>query len=145
MKREWVRHGSAVLAAGVLLAAAGVERAAAQISVVVAASSNITGTKSEVIDMFVGARTTWSNGAKVQVVDQPDTDVGRKFYADVLGQTVPQLRTQWTRLVLSGQAQAPKKAPDAGAVKRVVSQTAGAIGYIPTSELDASVKEILKI
>jgi ABC-type phosphate transport system substrate-binding protein len=138
-------RGWALVAVGLLGAGPTVDRAAAQISVVVSASANVEATKPQVLDMFLGARTTWPNGTKVQVVDQPDTDVGQSFYTTFLGQSVAQVRTQWTRLVLSGQALAPKKEAGSDGVKRAVSQTPGAIGYIPTAELDASVKEVLRI
>ncbi len=42
----------------------------AQISVVVSKSSSEKLTKNEVIEIFSGVRLTWSNGSKVQVIDQ---------------------------------------------------------------------------
>jgi ABC-type phosphate transport system substrate-binding protein len=138
------RYGGAVLLVGLLFVTA-TNQARAQISVVVAASSQAQATESQIQDMFVGAATTWPDGTRVQVVDQPDTDVGTRFYADFLRQSVAQVRTQWTSKVLSGQASAPKKAADSDAVKRAVSETPGSIGYIATSALDDSVKELIRI
>ena len=138
-------RGGAMLAASVLLAATPATRAEAQISVVVAASSGLTATESQIADMFTGGKTTWANGARVQVVDQPDTDTGKAFYSGFLKQPVAQIRTQWTKLVLSGQAPAPKKESGSDGVKKSVAGTSGAIGYIATADLDGTVKEIFRI
>ena len=138
--------GFGTFAALLILVASGTaNQATAQISVVVAASSSLTADKSSIADMFAGAKTTWPNGKKVQIVDQPDTKTGSEFYSKFLKQSIPQVRTQWTRLVLSGQALAPKKVANPSAMKRALSELPGSIGYIPTSELDSSVKEILRI
>jgi ABC-type phosphate transport system substrate-binding protein len=143
MKSVRIAQSIAVIALSVLVLLPGA--AGAQISVIVAASSSHSADESLIADMFSGAQTTWQNGARVQVVDQPDTDVGQTFYGDFLGQSVAQLRTQWTRLVLSGQALAPIKAGDALAVIARVRENPERIGYIPTAALDDSVKELIRI
>jgi len=123
----------------------GAPTAHAQISVVVSASSSRQASRSDVADMFVGARTTWSDGTQVQIVDQPDTEWGKVFYERFLNQSIAQVRTQWTRLVLSGQALAPKKVASPDAVKEALRANPAGIGYIPTSALDGTVKELVRI
>ena len=96
-------------------------------------------------EIFSGVRLTWSNGSKIQVVDQSESQIGNKFYDDFIGKSVNQIRVQWTKLVLSGQAVAPIKAQNDDEVKKNVSSKPNAIGYISTKSLDSSVKEIFKI
>jgi ABC-type phosphate transport system substrate-binding protein len=134
-----------VLSATVLTVAVVPTAGYAQISVIVSASSSKQASEADVIDMFSGAKTTWSDGTQVQIVDQPDTEVGQQFYANFVKQSTAQVRTQWTRLVLSGQALAPQKAGDSEGVKSAVRGDPGRIGYVPTSALDSSVKELLRI
>ena len=117
----------------------------AQISVVVSSSSGEKLTKNEVKEIFSGVRLTWSNGSKIQVVDQSESQIGNKFYEVFIGKSVNQIRVQWTKLVLSGQAVAPIKAQNDDEVKKNVSSKPNAIGYISTKSLDSSVKEIFKI
>jgi len=117
----------------------------AQISVVVSKSSQQTISKNDAKQVFAGSKTTWSNGNKVQVVDQSETEVGKMFYDKYLGKSVSQVRVQWTKLVLSGQATAPIKASSDEEVKKNVSGNANALGYISTKSLDSSVKELFKI
>jgi hypothetical protein len=65
--------------------------------------------------------------------------------AKVVRKPTALVRSQWTKLALSGQGAAPKKGADAAAVKDFVKRIPGAIGYIATSDLDASVRELLKV
>jgi ABC-type phosphate transport system substrate-binding protein len=116
-----------------------------QISVVVSKSSKQTISQSDAKEVFAGSKTTWSNGNKVQVVDQSGSDVGKIFYDKFLGKSVNQVRVQWTKLVLSGQATAPVKAADDDDVKKNVAGNANALGYISSKSLDSSVKELFRI
>ena len=116
-----------------------------QISVIASKSSTQTLTKDEAKEIFSGVKTTWSNGKKVLVIDQSDTEVGGKFYNDFLSKSVNKVRLQWTKLVLSGQAAAPIKATDDEEVKKNVAKDPNSVGYINSKSLDPSVKELFRI
>jgi ABC-type phosphate transport system substrate-binding protein len=137
------RRVAAAWCAALILAMA--VSAQAQISVIVAKSTEAKATKTEVKEIFTGAKLKWANGNKIQVVDQPDTELGKKFYDLVIGKSANQVRRQWTKLLLSGQAVAPIKQPSDKNVKKIVAGNPNAIGYIATSALDDSVREILRI
>jgi hypothetical protein len=117
----------------------------AQISVVVSKSSNQSATQSELKQMFAGVRLTWSGGEKMTIADQSDTEVGKTFYDKFIGKSVSQVRTEWTKLVLSGQASAPKKCSNDDAVKKALADNPNAVGYISSSSLDGTVKEIHRV
>ncbi|HCV42197.1 MAG TPA: hypothetical protein DGH68_01845 [Bacteroidetes bacterium] len=117
----------------------------AQVSIIVAKSSTQKVSKEEAKDIFAGATAAWGNGAKIQVIDQSDTEAGKKFYDEFVGKSANQVRLQWTKLVLSGQAQAPKKCGDDEAVRKAVAEDPNAIGYIQSNAMDGSVKEIARI
>jgi ABC-type phosphate transport system substrate-binding protein len=119
--------------------------APAQISVIVAKATEAKANKAEVKEIFTGAKLKWANGNKIQVVDQPDTELGKKFYDAVIGKSANQVRRQWTKLLLSGQAAAPLKQPSDKNVKKIVAGNPNAIGYIATDALDDSVREILRV
>jgi ABC-type phosphate transport system substrate-binding protein len=116
-----------------------------QISIIVSSSSSHKLSEDEVKEIFTGSKTTWSNGSKIDIIDQSDSETGKKFYDNFLGKTVNQVRVQWTKLILSGQASAPIKASNDSEVKKTVSKNNNAIGYISSKELDNSVKELFKI
>jgi len=134
------------LLAALLAVAAPLWRAAqAQISVVVSSSQSQTLSADQVAEMFGGSMTTWPDGTKVQIIEHGDVVLTQKFYLKLVKKPSTIVRAQWTKLALSGQALAPKKGADAAAVKEAVRKSPGAIGYIDAADLDANVKEILRI
>lgn len=134
-----------VAAAALLLMPNLATEASAQISVVVSASQSKTLTEAQIAEIFAGASTTWPDGTKVQIVENGDAVLTQKFFAKVVKKPTALVRSQWTKLALSGQGAAPKKGANAAAVKDLVSKTPGAIGYINSSDLDGTVKELLKV
>jgi ABC-type phosphate transport system substrate-binding protein len=117
----------------------------AQVSIIVSKSSQQKVSKEEAKDIFSGATVSWGSGSKIQVIDQSDTEVGKTFYDSFVGKSPNQVRLQWTKLVLSGQAIGPKKLDGDDAVKTAVAGDPNAIGYIKSSALDGSVKEVARI
>lgn len=114
----------------------------AQISIVVSKSSPRKLTVEDARAIFAAVKTTWPDGSKVELVDQPDSPLAEAFYSRLVGKTVAQIRKEWTKLILSGQAAAPVACPGDDEVKKHVAASPNAIGYIATSSLDASVREI---
>jgi hypothetical protein len=117
----------------------------AQISIVVSKGATHNPSQDDVKAFFAAVKYTWSDGSKVEVVDQPETDLAGTFYTKLLGKSITQVRKEWTKLILSGQATAPVKCGDDEAVKRAVANSKNAIGYIATASLDGTVREIGKI
>lgn len=147
-KRFATWKGFTLLLLGFMLGVGNYGLAQAQISIIVSKSAKLDSNdvkKADVKTIYTGNRLKWSNGNKIQVVDQAETGVGKKFYDLVLGKTLNQVRSQWTKLILSGQASAPVQCPSDKAVKKIVAGNPHAIGYIAASALDDSVKEILRI
>lgn len=140
-KSAWGLAAAAVLAFGLLRPGA----AEAQISVVVAAGSSHEVTEDDVKRMYAGQVTSWENGSKVQLVDQAETEVGSRFYADVLGASPAQIRRALTAMLLSGQIPKPEQVGSDAEVKAAVARLDGSVGYIATASLDESVREVLRI
>ena len=116
-----------------------------QISIVVSKSSTNTATQSELKQMFTGSLLSWSGGTKVAIIDQSDSETGKTFHSKFLDKSVAQVRGEWMKLVLSGQANAPKKCSDDEAVKKALSENPNSVGYITSSAMDGSVKELYRI
>ena len=116
-----------------------------KISIVVNKANEQKLSESDLKDFFAGAKVNWPQGEKILIADQSTTDLGAEFYKKFLDKTVNQIKMQWTKLVLSGQASAPIKCETDDAVKKAVAENKNAIGFIATAALDGSVKEILKI
>jgi ABC-type phosphate transport system substrate-binding protein len=145
MKNKMRKNVVVVAIVSLALMIIGTSMMSAQISIIVAKSSSQKATKEEAKDIFAGAAVTWGNGTKIQVCDQSDSDVGKTFYASFIGKSANQVRLQWTKLVLSGQAMAPKKMADDAAIRKAVADDPNAIGYIQSSAVDGTVKELARI
>jgi len=117
----------------------------AQISVVVSSSSSQTANEAQIKEIFSGTSLNWPDGSKTAVVEQAKTDTGKTFYSKFIKKFPTQVQKKWMKLVLSGQANAPVKCADDSAVKLAVAKDKNTIGYIKTSALDGTVKEIHKI
>ncbi|MFC1553599.1 hypothetical protein ACFL7D_03095 [candidate division KSB1 bacterium] len=124
---------------------ANLSSAFAQISVVVSSSSSNTATAAQLKEMFSGSRLTWKDGTKIQIAHQPDSDTGKQFYDKFIGKTANTVLKKWTKLSLSGQANAPVKCVNDDDVKKAVAKGKNIVGFIKTSSLDGTVKEIHKI
>ena len=117
----------------------------AQISIVVGSNSSHTVDKIQVKDIFSGAKLNWPNGNQIQVVDQPSASFTNQFYKKLTGHSSAQIRLQWTKLMLSGQAKAPLKARNDDEMKMALVSNSDAIGFVSTSSLDETVKEVYRI
>ncbi|MDO6497490.1 phosphate ABC transporter substrate-binding protein [Photobacterium sanguinicancri] len=86
--------------------------------------------------------------AKSLNIDAIDLDDGQplksEFHAKVTGKTEAQLQAYWAKKVFTGKGQPPKAVSSSAIVKNTVASTANAIGYIDESEVDGSVKVILR-
>jgi ABC-type phosphate transport system substrate-binding protein len=132
-----------VLAPLVLLVLA--PAAQAQVSVVVAKSSANAPSGDDIKAIFLAIKAQWPGGGKVVLLDQPESTLADSFYTKLLGKSVNQVRKDWTKLILSGQIAAPTKCSNDDSVKKQLAGNPNAIGFIATSALDDSVKEVLRV
>lgn len=119
----------------------------AQIVVIVSAKSPLTSlTERDIADVYLGRTNQLPGGAEVVPVDREKDDAQRaEFYRLVAGKSLAQLRAYWSRLIFTGRGMPPRTAVDAQAIKKIVSTSPNAIGYIDRSELDSSVKAVLTL
>lgn len=117
----------------------------AQISIVVSSSSDRTADASFLKQVFSGTRFSWPDGDKIVVVDQPGTPVSEAFYDKFVGRSVSEVRKTWMRSILSGEASAPVKCANDEEVKIQLTGKPMAIGFIATSSLDGTVREIYRV
>ena len=101
--------------------------------------------KASVAKIYSGEMKSWSDGTPVVAIDLPDSSpVRASFSSGVLGKTVDNVKSMWANLVFSGKALPPKQAASDEDVKKLVSASKGAIGYVKAASVDDSVKAVLK-
>jgi ABC-type phosphate transport system substrate-binding protein len=132
--------------AAALLAATPVH-ASAELVVIVSAKSPVAALRADqVADIFLGQLATFPDGGLAVALDQqvgsPQRD---EFYVKVAAKTPPLIKAYWSKMIFTGRGQPPKEAPSSAAVRKMVADTPGLIGYIDRAALDASVKPVLVI
>lgn len=119
---------------------------AKELVVIVGQDSPIELTSHQVSDVFLGKITSLPDGTTARPVDQPESSAVREaFYLGVTNKSAAQARAHWAKLYFTGRGVPPHEAASSADVKRIVSSTPGAIGYIDRSSLDDSVRVILVV
>ena len=129
-----------------LLAASPVQ-AGAEVVVIVSAKSPVAALRpDQVADIFLGHLASFPDGGQAVALDQqvgsPQRD---EFYVKVAAKTRPLLKAYWSKMIFTGRGQPPKEVPTSAAVRKMVADNPGLIGYIDRSELDPSVKPVLVV
>ena len=102
--------------------------------------------KSQVKMLFLGKTSRLPDGSPVTVVDQDEGSATREaFGKQVLRKNVSQMKAYWSRMIFSGKATPPRTVADDAAVRDWVARTANGIGYLDASQVDDSVKILLKV
>lgn len=87
-------------------------------------------TSSQIRDLFMGAKTRFSDGSRAVPVVLKGGPVHEVFLHRQLGQTPEEFRVQWRKLVFTGQGSMLKEFPSEAAMLEYISATPGAIGYV---------------
>lgn len=96
--------------------------------------------------IYQAKKNTWPDGSPVKAFNLPDaSDVRHGFDAAVLGLDPDRVARYWIDQKIRGGARPPSSAPSPALMVRVVAATAGAIGYVPKSAANDTVKVIAKI
>lgn len=95
--------------------------------------------------VYTGALKGWPDGTPVFALDMPDDSPQReRFCTVVLGKSVTHMRALWSQNIFTGKGLPPKVASPDSEMKRIVATNRNAIGYIRASELDTSVKAVVR-
>jgi len=130
-----------------LMALATLDANANELAVIVSARSTTPMlARDQVAAIFLGQTPTLPDGALVTAIDQPLGNGTRDaFYAQVTSKSPALLKAYWSKLLFTGRGQPPREVAGNAAIKKLVADTPGMIGYIDSSALDASVRAVLLV
>lgn len=95
--------------------------------------------------LYLGKLNKLPNGTQVTLYElESGNPLRDEFHAKVTGKNEAQLQSYWSRLVFTGKATPPAKLANAELMKQTLAGQANAIGYLDESQVDASVKVLLK-
>lgn len=135
---------SSVLALGLAFIVSG---AMAEIAVIVHPATNVDAlTEDDVSRLFLGKTKSFPNGTQAVPINQNEGSPTRdKFNDAVCKKNASQYKAYWSQLVFTGKGTPPKDGGDDTQVKALVASTPNAISYVDASQVDDSVKVVLKV
>lgn len=95
----------------------------------------------EIRSIFLGEKVKWSNDQAIIFVILK-TDLHDAFLKEYVGNTASQYRNYWRKMVFTGKSKSPKSFNTPEELIAYVSDTGGAIGYIPSEAYQEKVKKI---
>jgi len=97
------------------------------------------------VAIYTGRLKGWPDGSPVFPLDQSDGAGAREtFYLHFVGRTVANMQAVWAQNIFSGKGLPPKIAAPDSEMKRIVAANRNAIGYIRASEVDDTVRVVLR-
>ena len=120
---------------------------AGELVVIVSARSQVTALRVEqVAELFLAETLRFPDGSEATAVDlPPGSPLRDEFYLKVARRTPALMKAYWTKRIFTGRGQPPRELPGSAAVRRLVADNPGMIGYIDRAELDASVRSVLVV
>ena len=117
--------------------------------ILVIANKSVSSTKisrDELRPIFQTKKDTWPDGTPARPFNLPEGDTIRQgFDAAVLGLDPDRVARYWIDRKIRGGDRPPQTAPSSAVMVKVVSKTAGALGYVEAAAADSSVKVVAKI
>ena len=87
-------------------------------------------TQSLLKNIFMGKKTTWDNGQKIEFVILEDSDAHKTFLKKYLQKSSSQFMNHWKRQVFTGKGRLPKRFATEESLVNYVAGKDGAIGYV---------------
>ena len=95
--------------------------------------------------VYLGAVKNWPDGSPVLAFDQPEqSEVRDAFSQGLLQRGTSTVKAMWAQNIFTGRGYPPKVLPNDSEVRRIVIANRHALGYVRRTQLDDTVKAVLK-
>jgi hypothetical protein len=113
--------------------------------VIVSSQSSMVALRAEqVADIFLAQTAQFPDGVEAVAVDLPVGATQRdEFYNKIASRSPALMKAYWTKMVFTGRGQPPRELSSSMAVRKMVADHPGTIGYIDRGALDGSVRAVL--
>jgi ABC-type phosphate transport system substrate-binding protein len=120
---------------------------AADLVVIVSARAPLTSLRADqVADILLSEQIRFPDGSEAIAIDQQIGSVLRdEFYDRVAHRSPALMKAYWTKMIFTGRGQPPREAAGNAAVRKLVADNPGMIGYIERSALDPTVRSVLMV
>lgn len=93
--------------------------------------------------IFLGKKSSWSNGERVILYSQKNPDLTRSFTEGVVKKSPQQFMVFWKKALFTGTGKPPVEVTDDNQMKQSIAGDMRGIGYISASALDDTVKKLI--
>ena len=137
-------HRIALVSVGLALGLAVSAVNADVVAVVSSKSPVITLSKNQLMDIFLGKRTSFPDGSSAVPIDQTEGSAVRdEFYSRIAGMSPAQVKAFWAKIIFTGRGQPPKTVATSVEAKKLLVANPNTISYIDQSLVDGSVRVVL--
>lgn len=98
--------------------------------------------KSELLDLYTGDKSFWSDGSPVIVFDLKRKNEIRRAYYRFLGIRSSRVKSIWLKRMLSGDAEPPESFASQEEMLERVATTPGAVGFVDLAKVSDEVRVI---
>jgi ABC-type phosphate transport system substrate-binding protein len=89
--------------------------------------------------VFLGKKVAWDSAGRVTLAVLKSGPVAEDFLKSAVDMSASQFNNHWRRLAMTGGGTAPKSFEKEEDLRKFVSETPGAIGFVDSASADASV------
>lgn len=94
-------------------------------------------------DLYLGRTSRFPGGEPAEPIDQePGAPTREAFYEGYLGRSRSEIKAHWSKAVFTGRGRPPRDVTDGEAVRDLVAEDPGTIGYIDADLVDESVRVV---
>lgn len=92
--------------------------------------------------IYLGKKSTWSNGNGVKAFTQKNAQITEMFSKKFVKKSSQQFNLYWRKAIFTGKGTPPVEVINSEEMKKMVASETGSIGYILDTEVDSSVKQL---
>ena len=117
----------------------------ADYAIIVNPNNNVELSKKQIQRIFLGKMKSFPGGGSIIPLDVPPGEPIRDlFNQEIIKKSNQQVTSYWGRLIFTGKGLPPKVLANTTEIKKLISINPSTIGYIVDTEVDDSVKVIMK-
>ncbi|WP_312514893.1 phosphate ABC transporter substrate-binding protein [Massilia sp.] len=120
---------------------------ASDLAVIVSARSTVVALSPEqVAEIFLAQSRRFPDGSEVVAIDQNlGSPLRDRFYGTLVNRSPALMKAYWSRLIFTGRGQPPAEVNGSAAMRKLIAENPGMIGYVERSAMDSSVREVLTV
>ncbi len=112
--------------------------AAEVVAIVHADSADASVSASDIKNMYLGKKSSWTDGTKVTIYTHADKTLNETFLKNNVKKTPSQFKAFWKKQVFTGKGRMPDKHADDAAMIKAIAAKKGAVGYVDKKSVEGA-------